>query len=530
MGFRPRSSLLLVCLLTLACSVQTACSSSDQGKKYTPKPRGDMALDAGDMVANDTDLSDLSGFKETDASRIGDLGSDPDVSMTMLPAAIEASHAWSVYTFCPNAWGAPDHLSGHDMFVRASAEDADQDVITFSLKVPLSAGGYPTAVAMGALDVKTGESLGCPPLPVQDAVVSDLTHFDQRTRTAFYAYHNNELEGGVPGPGGEDELINGVLGIDVDTGKVRLDHREPQRHRGDVPMATALAFAGSQVVSTPGMDRLVSLDARTGKVLWRLDGDVPGRPGEPWRITRLVTPSPETLFLLNQWKELYEVDATGGVTPRHVLHEAGGLRGPILLGGAMVLEESRVKEDTTKILKAWGGPVIHQESRCGGIFTMGPRRIGCTERTRFGTQLRIVAVDVDGANRSERTLTLPQDERRTIWPQIVALSPRHVLAIASGVKVEEHKGNSTSTPVLDAYILDMEDPKREPVHVEWMKTQKNLGSSLEPTPIFTRGGTVVVSRWGSFHGIQTNIPWTDRGPAPRGALVGNHHNLGYTLE
>jgi hypothetical protein len=190
----------------------------------------------------------------------------------------------------------------------------------------------------------------------------------------------------------------------------------------------------------------------------------------------------------------------------------------------IVLEEHGFDRHVTKILSDWGGPVVHEELDCGSFFTLGPKRLGCVEFSQYSQQARIVGVNIDGTQRVERTLKVPEGMDRVILNKVIALSSRHVAVSMSGSR----KGDDGfSRSVHDVYIVDLERPELEPTHVELVREVDNWGEDLRTTPLFTKSGMLLVAAWGAFHGIQTNIPWTDRGPAPRGVWVSDNQNSGY---
>jgi len=286
----------------------------------------------------------------------------------------------------------------------------------------------------------------------------------------------------------------------------------------------AHAFDRTQVVSNLGTDGLISLDANTGEELWTLGGEIPGRAGTPWVLIHLLTPTPHRLFLLDRRQDIFEVDNKGRVTHRHGIGDKGDLYGPLLMGDVIVLEEHGFDRHVTKILSDWGGPVVHEELDCGSFFTLGPKRLGCVEFSQYSQQARIVGVNIDGTQRVERTLKVPDGMDRVILNKVIALSSRHVAVSMSGSR----KGDDGfSRSVRDVYIVDLERPELEPTHVELVREVDNWGEDLRTTPLFTKSGMLLVVAWGAFHGIQTNIPWTDRGPAPRGVWVSDNQNSGY---
>jgi hypothetical protein len=490
-------------MVSLTCVVHGGCSSPDGVPVQEPWDAREAQVEQGVEGERDEGL---------DAR---------DAAENLLPAEVAATHAWSIEAMCPELWGLPDGITGHDVFVYANDGDEALHVTLDEVR----GYDYPTAGALVSFDIKTGQERSCLKFPSPYVVPMSVTRYDPARRVAYFSFHNDPFHV-TP----DEEQIGdvgfgrGVLGVHVDTGDIILEQTE-REFGNDMPGPLVLAFNSSQVVFTPDRERLVSLDAITGEVRWQLDGEVPARPGEVWNTGELFTPTSGHLFSIYNSRDLFEIDERGRATLRYHVDAPGTLRGPLFMEDSIVMEEHSPQGHTVKVWSGWDGDIVHQEPRCGWVFSMSPRRIGCVERDPDSGQLRVVNVNLDGTQRVERTVKVPEGLERIIWTELVALSPRHVLVTVSGSRMNSQDERSTS--LRDFYIVDMAQPDVPPAHVESIKPDINWPSFGYMTPLFTRGGVVVVEAWGMLYGIQTNIPWTDRGPAPRGPNLGGNQNSGH---
>lgn len=490
-------------LASLMCLVQGGCSSPDMAPLQEPWDAREAQVDQG-----------------VDATGDADQGAQ-DVPEEILPTEVLATHAWSIEGMCPEWWGAPDTITGHDVFVYTID---GEEVLHVSLDEERSY-DYPTAGALVSLDIKTGQERSCFKLSSPHVVPVSVTRYDPARRVAFFSFHNDpfHVTPEEEEQFGSIEFDNGVMGIHVDTGDIALEYTERELGH-DIKGPLVLAFHRSQVVFTPDRERLISLDASTGEVRWQLDGEVPERPGEMWNTGELFTPTSGRLFSIYKSRDLFEIDERGRATLRYSVDAPGTLSGPLFMEDMIVMEEPSPQGHTVKVWSGWDEGIVHQELRCGSVFSMSPRRIGCIERAPDSGQLRIVNVNLDGTQRVERTLKVPEGLEHTIWTNLIALSPNHVLVTMSGSRVNAQE---QYTSLRDFYIVDMAQPDVAPAHVELIKPDINWSSFGYMTPLFTRDGVVVVEAWGMLYGIQTNIPWTDRGPAPRGPRLGGNQNSGH---
>jgi len=317
--------------------------------------------------------------------------------------------------------------------------------------------------------------------------------------------------------------VHGVLGVEFDTGRVELDYRKEKRSSSRPSGDLALAFDHTQIVSTPIRESVLSLDARTGEVLWTLEGNVPGRSGKSWSVSSLSTPASDSIFLIDRRRDVFELDVTGQVTHRYATDEQGGIKGPILINGVLAFKERKGDQGLVmKVLSREGDTVLLEEPGCKEVFSMSSTHLGCVGFDRLTQQVIVRRMRPDGAERVAHTLTASESTSRLI--HAMALSSRHVALVTSSSRETE---DGSSMELRDVYIVDMERPEVMPVHVEVPRTQKSLGSSLLPSLSFTPDGVILLADWGGFHAIQTNIPWTNRGPAPRGPELADHQNSGY---
>jgi hypothetical protein len=175
-----------------------------------------------------------------------------------------------------------------------------------------------------------------------------------------------------------------------------------------------------------------------------------------------------------------------------------------------------------KVLSRQGDTVLLEEPGCDEVFSMSPTHLGCVGFDRLTHEVLVRRMRTDGTQRVARTFTVPESTSRLI--HAMALSSRHVALVTSSSREKE---DGSSMELRDVYIVDMERPEVTPVHIEVPRTQKSLGSSLLPSLSFTPDGVILLADWGGFHAIETNIPWTNRGPAPRGPELSDHQNSGY---
>lgn len=431
-----------------------------------------------------------------------------------LPDTVVAKHIWSSsYAFCDQGEGPRflDDFTDDDFILHdrlATAEAQGGEVLSFSLNTaPIHA--HAQTLAHVSLDVMTGEELACVETLPHFASMSFVIRFDPVRRIVYHAYHNDLIDYGHPDDGSRPppDFVHGVLGFHLDTGELLFHYSEPHL-QNDFLWDVALAFEHKQVVFSPRSGRVVSLDASSGDMLWE-HIDAASR-------VSLLTPTHDKLFIQTKNK-LTEIDREGRATLRHEWPDDTSVSGPVLMhDGTIVLLEETLIDDTRqtrlKFLKDWGDSPVHVEQGCNLFFSMSPDHIGCLAKGDDHQSARIIRFDLDGSNRLERQMTVAPEFTGKIQTHALPLSRRHV-ALFMSVKRRDAQ--------------EVEDPQTHPVHVAITPPAQILGETWSMTPLFTRTGTLIFSFWNQFHAIETNIPWTDRGPAPRGPLLGDHQNAGF---
>lgn len=484
---------LLITLGLNACVGPEGCASSPRTQQPGP---ADMALE--DLAAPDLSTS----AQEPKAQRV------------------RLRHVWSVDAFCKGTSDESfDAFTAHDVFVHTQRPLSHEE----ALSIHIDAQGPhtpPTGIALVSLDVETGEERSCIPIPRQTRM--SIMRYDHERRVVYYT-HREEAPAPEPSlPPIDYQLSGGLIGLDVDTGERTFSVE--QRYNSQALDATdlselALAFHKTQAIVKLSNTQLTSLDASTGEVRWTL---TPEELGEPnlWQST-LHTPTSSKLFLSSSaTRRLYELNERGQATLRYSINAARTLQRFIILEDAVALEEYGDGQFTTKLQSSWEGKLIAEEPNCGWSLTLGDKRVGCI-KDRAGEQPRIIALGVDGS-RVERTLPTPNNASHATLSEVIALSPSHIATLVVGQRKTEA---GASKRVLSLYVLDLDQPALEPAHLEvsaptyWDAGWKRL--------LFTRSGMLIIMDESGYHGIKTNLLWTDRGPAPNGALLGDEQNLGY---
>lgn len=458
-----------------------------------------------------------------------DMAQDEDTTneAPILPHTVMAKHLWSSsYEACDRGEGPRflDEFTDDDFIVHdhpVTDEREHVEALSFNVNTaPIHANAQ--TLAQVSLDVLTGEELACVDTFPPFASTTFLIRFDPVRRIVYHAYHDDLIDDGYPDDGSRPHhgFINGVLGFHLDTGDLLFHYSEP-RLQNDFLFDVALAFEREQVVFSPHSGRIVSMDASSGEALWEhIDPTA-------FRVS-LLTPAHDKLFI-HKGNNLTELDHQGRATLRHAWTDETYVSGPVLMhDGTIVLLEETLIDDTRqtqlKLLNEWGTSPLHVEQGCNLFFTMSPDHIGCLDKDEAHQSARIVRLDLDGSNRLERQVTIAPELTGMIKTDALPLSRRHVALFMS---VKRRDAPEVEDEQLHVLILDIEDPQAHPVHVEITPPVQILGDIWSMTPLFTRSGILIFSFWNQFHAIETNIPWTDRGPAPRGPRLGDNQNAGF---
>ncbi len=469
--------------------------------------------------------ADLEPTENSDSAR----ADAKDVNVVDAHESVPPKVLWSKGRLCADEVAELDWLVEDDFFyARIDIDGQLRDVLVALLNAPIgSLDNGPSVVAVAMLDLESGNLLRCDEFPDPRAIAGKKLLYDSTQAAYFfsYGYHKEEEQN----PSSTDK-IQGAFAASIVNGAVRFhetEERNPSAYGRDIVAVTA----SGQFVTIIGRHELVSRDAASGEVLWRIDGTAFGFEPDITRLTGLFMPAPDRLFVAvyANWKQMiFEVDEQGRPTKlfeASVDTEDREFLGPMLLDGKIIIQHS----GDTLAMDGWQGDVIHREVDCRWPVTLSPTRIACLRRTDHLRRASIVAFDVDGSNRVVAEL----DHYRahdlashlgTYGPWIIAGADDHVIMSLDAGWTDTNGERRSITQVL---LVDLTEPNAEPTRVELEKPEIDRGTTSVSRPILTPDGKLVVSSWGYFFAIQTDISGLANAPYPRGVRLGGNDNRGF---
>jgi hypothetical protein len=503
-------ALLFTALLALL-SLLPSCEKKEASAADTSRDEGD--------VAHDESQDTTRGYDTEDSV-------EDDVDIADPRSTLPAELLWSKGVFCSEDYGGFDEVISSDYFLRTTGNSGStQNEIVTTINVPLSPGGYPTAVWAAILNGRSGEEVECIALPEPRGIPSSRLIYDPKTDHFLYSYHYAVSDS--PGAGSATR-VDGVVGVGLAEDTPTL-HEKSERSESIDGEKSSVLLKNGQFVTRVDSSRLESRDRSTGELLWNLSSSDLSLGDGAARITGVSTPDGTSLLAVavaSGTFSIVEVDARGQPTElyRHALDlDSRIVMPPMVLQDGIVLQFG----GDTVVIEDWGGAILTKEEGCRSAITLGSSRLACLDLHDNRETGSIKAFDLDGSNKVVVPLQAPINDTAEPIPGKLGFWIIGGEADQVITAFESPATDSEGSARLFVLVANIRSKLVLPLSVVLQEPEERRGNTRVSPPLLTQSGTLIIPKWGFFYALETQLGGLAPGPYPRGVLLGGNSNRGY---